>query len=793
MNRDALQKPLANHLSASIQNFDGAILGLQGDVLVGWAMDTARPQERPVVEVLIDGAGVALTRADQYEPQAPQGDGFHGFAVQLQANWLAEARVITARIANQAFALSGRLALPSTPNQEAAAIASQVWHTGGLRVAGWSWDPQSPSRHVQITARKGDQIISKATCNIHHQALSHRATSDHGFSLDLPWEMADGKLHIVEVVNDLGQPLAGSPIRICCLPEGVAGLLCQLNPEHNGETLALLRELATEQEKLLPKSTGWKHYPQWFEAFQKLAPPNEPALQGALGILLITGGDPALEAISLASLGVDGDHVYQLATASSEDVLPALLQLLAGNCDRIIPLIAGDHLAPHALPHLCALLDDGSAWAFADCDRDGASGERSFPWLKPVWDIDAFIGADIFTPGAIFSRGILEGAISLLAESNNQPTTDWEHLVAAIALATQQSRSSVKHLPNVLYHRAHQAPASPEHAQPSPERLRAIQWLCHAVAPGASVSRVENYPALLRANWPLPVNLPTVSLIVPTRDQYKLLYACIEGLLTNTDYPNLEIIVVDNQSTDPQTIEYLATLKERGVTILDHPFPFNYSAINNRAVGIASGEIIGLINNDIEVIEKHWLKELVTQLERPDVGAVGAKLLWPNRIVQHGGVVVGINKLAAHSGNTLDENDAGYLSRNQLVCRQSAVTAACLLVRKSVFQAVNGLDEDAYPVAFNDVDLCLKIKKSGRHIIWTPFSKLIHAESATRGKDISKERRSRAHREQMGFIQKWTECDHTDPFYHPALSHDYLSGPYGGLAMPPLSKNPRRY
>jgi GT2 family glycosyltransferase len=264
-----------------------------------------------------------------------------------------------------------------------------------------------------------------------------------------------------------------------------------------------------------------------------------------------------------------------------------------------------------------------------------------------------------------------------------------------------------------------------------------------------------------------------------------LLRTCIEGLLGNTDYPNLEIIVVDNQSSDPQALEYLAGLPARGVTVLAHPYPFNYSTINNRAVEQASGELIGLVNNDIEILEPNWLKEMVSQVIRPGVGAVGAKLLWPNGMVQHGGVVVGINGLAAHTGNTLNKLDPGYLGLNQLARQQSAVTAACLLVRKSLYQRLGGLDERAFPVAFNDVDLCLKIQKNGLKLIWTPFAQLIHAESASRGKDHTAEKKSRAMREQQMFIERWSQSGQQDAYYHPALSADYLSGPYGGLSIPP--------
>ena len=176
---------------------------------------------------------------------------------------------------------------------------------------------------------------------------------------------------------------------------------------------------------------------------------------------------------------------------------------------------------------------------------------------------------------------------------------------------------------------------------------------------------------------------------------------------------------------------------------------------------------------------------MVAQALRPGVGAVGAKLLWPNMMVQHGGVVVGVNGLAAHTGNSLEQRDAGYLGTNQITRRQSAVTAACLLLRKSVFDSVGGLNERAYPVAFNDVDLCLKIQQQGLHVLWCASARLIHAESASRGKDLSPEKMARATREQNHFRSTWSSPEKSDPYYHPNLSIDYLSGPYGGLAFPP--------
>jgi GT2 family glycosyltransferase len=786
MSENILNKPnTRGHLVVNT-TISGAITGLYGDILQGWALDAAQPDQRLVIEICIDGACVALARADQFQPSAEKGDQFHGFGVQLRQSWLDDARHISARVANQDYWLKGDLQLPASPSKEPAPIASQVWHSGGLRISGWSWDPDAPQRHVQVTVREDSRVLGQVSCDMPHQALAYRSTNDHGFSFDLPWELADGTLRTLHVENDLGQPLSGSPIHLCCWPEGLEGLLKQHDQSSPDEqTLTLLTQVAKEQTLRAPKSAGFHHYPQWFELFQNTAPAQSQNRNSKTGLLLISEGDTALEAISLSSLPPHNSTPYQVAKTSADNLLTALEQLLQVGCDAIVPLTAGDRLSAHALEHLNALLADGSAWGYADCDHDSPQGERSLPWLKPVWDIDLFIGADLFTPGAIFSAAIIKKTLALLSPADGLQSLNWHYLIAGIALVSEKSQASVVHLPQVLYHRNHRTPASPEQAQPSMDRHQAIAWLCQCLAPGATVKALPQYPALLRAHWPLPTTLPRVSLIVPTRDQVGLLRTCIEGLLTTTDYPDLEIIVVDNQSSDPQTLAYLADLPTHGVKVLPHPYPFNYSAINNRAVAHATGELIGLVNNDIEIIEASWLKEMVSQVLRPAVGAVGAKLLWPNLMVQHGGVVVGVNGLAAHTGNTLEQRDPGYLGMNQITRRQSAVTAACLLLRKSVFNAVNGLDEHAFPVAFNDVDLCLRIQQSGLNLIWTPFAQLIHAESASRGKDQTSEKRARALREQQGFIERWSLAGQNDPHYHPALSLDYLSGPYGGLAMPP--------
>lgn len=777
-----------------MKQYLGAITGLHGDVLQGWAMDPGNPDLRLAVEVYLDHAFVALVRADRQQPADASGDGFHGFAVQLRPSWLANAHHIAARIANHGPWLEGGISLPAParPGQPDP-IATQVQYRGGLKLKGWAWDPEDPARHVALQVREGERLLLTGMADRLHPALANRPTSDHGFDLDLPWELADGKPHELHIETDKGVPLDGSPIRLCLHPEGLSALLQRHWPRCDRPTndaLPLLTRLSTTQEQLFPASVGFAHYPQWHALFQQPQPFKDTP--GKVLVVLLGEGDTQAEAISRASLQeqrLSAEQIQTIAPAEA-DLLDALAQHAPG-ARLVMPLWRGDRLATQALDTLLAgLAESGAAWAYADCDQDSADSAHRNPWLKPAWDETLFYGMDIVSPGSAFASDTLLKAIAYLQQAGLASPVNWHRLLASVVAIRA---GAVAHIPQVLYHRRASAPTSPYQALPDARRQAAVHWLVQQRMPGASLELVEGFPALNRVHWPLPAQLPTISLIVPTRDQLALLRPCIEGLLTATDYPALEIIVVDNDSRDPATLAYLDDIARRGVHVLRYPHPFNYSTINNWAIEQARGCIVGLVNNDIEVLEPGWLKEMLGQLLRPGIGAVGAKLLWPNGMVQHGGVVVGVNGLAAHAGNHLNKDDPGYLGFNRLAREQSAVTAACLLVRKADYQYLGGLDEDRFPVAFNDVDFCLRLGQAGKRLVWTPFAILTHAESASRGQEDTPSKQARAMREQGNFIERWSSClEPGDACYHPGLSANYITGPYGGLAIPPRQARVRK-
>ena len=287
-----------------------------------------------------------------------------------------------------------------------------------------------------------------------------------------------------------------------------------------------------------------------------------------------------------------------------------------------------------------------------------------------------------------------------------------------------------------------------------------------------------------------PDPAPLVSIIIPTKDKAEILGPCVDGILNRTDYPNLEIVIVDHQSTDPAATQLLAKLAEEPrVTIMSYEGPFNYSAINNAAVARARGSVLALLNNDVEVINPDWLDEMVALAVLPEVGAVGAKLLYPDNRIQHAGVVLGPGGVAGHLFHLLEATDPGYFGRAVMTSTVSAVTAACFVVRKAVFEEVGGFDEENLAVAFNDVDICLKIAESGYRNVLTPQATLYHHESVSRGSDQTGERLKRFNREIEFMMQKWDNVLTDDPFYNPNLN--LATGDFS-LSFPPRRRKPWR-
>jgi GT2 family glycosyltransferase len=289
--------------------------------------------------------------------------------------------------------------------------------------------------------------------------------------------------------------------------------------------------------------------------------------------------------------------------------------------------------------------------------------------------------------------------------------------------------------------------------------------------------------SLLRIEYVLPARKPLVSIIIPTRDKLELLRRCIDGLLHRTDYAPIEILVVNNRSEQPETLAWLAENADRGtIRLIEFDGDFNWGRINNQAVSHASGEIILLLNNDTEVVQPIWLSEMVAQALRPEIGVVGAKLLYPDRTVQHAGLILGPDGHAFHRFRYMQADDSGYRDELARVRSVSAVTGACLAMRRAVFDEVGGIEEQGLAVTWSDDDICLRVRERGYRVICTPFAVLLHLELATRGADNTPERARRAESERQFMLKKWPSLVLEDPHFNPNFC--LAEGPTR-LATPP--------
>jgi GT2 family glycosyltransferase len=404
---------------------------------------------------------------------------------------------------------------------------------------------------------------------------------------------------------------------------------------------------------------------------------------------------------------------------------------------------------------------------YADEDELNRDGERINPFFKPDLNRELLLSGDHLGSPVFIEHDAL---LKCLSTHEKQPLASPYHLYLR-CLASLRDHE-VGHIPMILFHGhfAKKAVASQQKASAHQHVATAVELFLHEQN---TACRVVANPlsGVIRTFWPLPESPPLVSIVVPTRNGQALVRQLITSLAELTTYKNYEILLVDNNSDDPLAIEYFDSLNARGlVTLIKDPGEFNYSRINNGAVRQARGEFVLLLNNDIEVLRPDWLTEMVSHAARPGVGCVGARLLYPDDTLQHAGVVVGLGGLAGHVFCGLPAEHGGYFNRAQSTQEFSAVTAACLLIRRSVFEAVGGLDEELFAVAFNDVDLCLKVREAGYRNIYTPHALLRHHESATRGPDTSGEKLQRFKKEGNALRQKWGDTLMIDPMYNPNLA-----------------------
>jgi GT2 family glycosyltransferase len=416
----------------------------------------------------------------------------------------------------------------------------------------------------------------------------------------------------------------------------------------------------------------------------------------------------------------------------------------------------GDELAPDALFEVVKLLQEHpeADLVYSDADRIDRERNRSDPHFKPDWSPDLLLATGYVSHLSVYRKSLLE-EIGGFREGYDG-CRDYD-----LVLRFTERSGRIHHVPKVLYHRYKSADSPEEEGRDEARRA-----LSEALERRGIEGSVES--GILPGNFRVRTKIkgePRVSIIIPSRDNVSLLKNCIESVERLTAYRNYEILIMDNDSVDPATVEYLASTPHRVIPFRE---PFNYSRINNLGVSRAEGEFVLLLNDDTEVISGGWLEAMLEHAQRPEVGAVGAKLVYPDGRIQHAGVVVGAGDawqtgVATHSHQFYDASSPGYMGTLATTTNYSAVTAACMLLRKSVFDELGGLDEENLPVSYNDVDLCLRLRERGYLIVYTPYAELYHHESVSRGHGSDPA--------EIAYMkERWSGVLDQDPYYNPNFS-----------------------
>lgn len=621
--------------------------------------------------------------------------------------------------------------------------------------------------------------------------------------------------------------------RVADLEAGAAALAQRLHSIENSKSWKLTRPLRALFEGLrrlrrrrLPRTTGTRDevpeldYSDWVDAYDTLTPTGRQEISKRI----LTMTHRPLYTVVLPALGIDEARVDASVRSVKAQLYPRWeLLVMAGAAGRqpdeprirrlassygperraralneaaeqargdyLVFLEPGDALDERALFAAAEALDldPEISLLYADEDEYDEKGARRAPLFKPDWSPDLFYSHDFLT-GLVCYRTSLFRRHGGFDEASEEGSGFDLRLRMVEELAARQ----IWHLPSLLYHRRPGA-AGANGALATTQRRREAEIAAlraHFQRAGVQVDVDHDPPRRSRClRYVISGAPPLVSVVVPTKDRVDLLSCCVDGILKATDYPSLELLVVDNQSQEPETFDYFEQIeRDSRVRILRYPHPYNFSAINNLAVAEANGELVALINSDIEFTAPDWLRLMAGYALRPEIGAVGPLLLYPSGDVQSAGIVLGAGGVAGNRLRGRHLTDSFYDDRPLATRDASAVTAAFLLLRRAAYEEVGGLDEKLI-FAFNDVDFCLRLLECGYRNLWTSQVVAIHHESQVLKRHDSGPRATQFAREVAIMHERWGHVIAADPCYNRqlslALDRDYQLANPPRHAVPP--------
>ncbi|ETA80691.1 glycosyltransferase [Youngiibacter fragilis] len=430
--------------------------------------------------------------------------------------------------------------------------------------------------------------------------------------------------------------------------------------------------------------------------------------------------------------------------------------------DYILFMRPGDQLAPNALFEIASEIGTfGYSAVYTDEDMVEASGIRHIdPIFKPDFNLDLLRSTDYISNSMAI-------AINLVKDLGGFKSEYEEGCILDLYFRVFESNAAIGHISKVLYH-AKQTASKNE--IPAARHIRILSDHYRRMGIGAEVSET-GVSGIYRTKYKVNDN-PLVSVLIPNKDHIDDLDKCLNSLFDKSQYENIEIIIIENNSTEKGTFEYYDRISREhdNIKVVEYKGSFNYSAINNYGVRFSKGEYLLLLNNDTEIINHDCIEEMLGHCMREEVGIVGAKLYYGDGSIQHAGVIIGLGGIAGHAFVSLKKGDSGYLNRENSAQDYSAVTAACLMTKKSVFESVGGFTEEM-EVAFNDIDYCMKVRSSGKLVVYTPYAELFHYESKSRGLDDTPEKAKRFNSEVERFAKRWPEIlKKGDPYYNPNLT-----------------------
>ena len=747
-------------------------LGRDGTVS-GYVFDPQAPERRFTVDILLDGLVLRTIHADAFVPElAEQVEaGTYGFAVTIDPDLLRAANLLAARVAN----LGTPVGRPIDLGDDSAAPADlrptcKLRWLGGLHFQGWIDSDAVVTLEAIVDGESAAQVRATAWTHIGGEAEAQASRNVRAFDFYAPQRFADGRVHRIALRKEDGEQIPATAVFVA-FPDGLTGMIDAIGG------LGAERLRGQLYDRLIPASLPLHDYADWRDRFP-LPEPQPSALRLAVVIAGSAGAQQTLSTLETQShenwtAGViDGQPLM-----IDSEALAEFLEDAASDARHVVVTMAGVSLEQNALARIAAACEshpDAMA-IYGDLDFLANDG-RLWPLAFPAFDYERMLEQGYCAHLFAVRREALIAAVearpdnlyrlfNCLLDRDEPRQADILHLPGALATLPRFNRANARSLLSA---------ASDMHLQTRNIDADVIEQQGHL------------FPAV-RISRRLPRQRATV--VIPTRDRVSLLRTCLDSIAPAIERGHAEILVVDNDSADPETIDFLADLPRRGIRTLRIEGPFNFARLNNQAAATLDSDILCLLNNDIEAHSDDWLEEMLTRLAEPDVGAVGALLTWPGGVVQHGGIVLGMNFMAAHAFTDRFSDDPGFTDQLLVAHECSAVTAACLATRRSDYLGVGGMDEARFAVAFNDVDYCLRLREAGKRIVFTPHAKLVHAESASRGSDNRTDRRDRFEHELNLLRARWGDVLNDDPAYNPQLSRDGV--PYGALAWPPGDRTPR--